>query len=127
MHDSLPTNSLRAHRGMIPMSFCPRCDVSPEDSNHLFHVCSKAEEFWHCLRSISWFNESLDKPLLDWILSNAKSKASFHLDTQLPWSTVFIVSLWQIWKARNEKCFDNLETISSVCKKAVSIYAKEIF
>ncbi|KAI8573692.1 hypothetical protein RHMOL_Rhmol01G0297000 [Rhododendron molle] len=45
-HDVLPTNSLRACRGMIAMSFCPRCDETPEDTNHLFrgwlfrvHLC----------------------------------------------------------------------------------------
>lgn len=98
LNDSLPTNSLRTHRGMIPMSFCPRCDETPEDANHLFRLCSKPKDIWSCLRSNDWLNGSLSKSLLEWILYNAKSKSTFQLDTSVPWSTVLTVSLWQIRK-----------------------------
>lgn len=49
LHSCLPINSLRASRGMIPMNYCPRCDDTPEDLNHLFRGCPKAKELWHSI------------------------------------------------------------------------------
>lgn len=94
LHNSLPTNSLRVRRGMIPMDYCPRCDETPEDINHIFRTCPKAVDFWKCLRHHHWLSASLNLPVKDWIIFNSKKKTPFRLDVNMPWAMVFVVLLW---------------------------------
>ncbi|KAI8571422.1 hypothetical protein RHMOL_Rhmol01G0119000 [Rhododendron molle] len=65
-------------------------------------------------------------PILDWIRTNLKSKSTYHLDMSHSWSLLFVVSLWQIWKAHNRKSFDNVETTNTECFKIALAYAKKI-
>lgn len=107
------------------MSFCPRCDETPEDIN-LFRGCSESQNIWSILRGSHWCRLRLNKPILEWILVNSKAKYSFHLDKNRSWSTVFVVTLWQIWENHNLNCFQNIVSTPTVSTKTVLNYAKDI-
>lgn len=46
LRDRLPTNQLRAHRGMITENICPRCGSANEDRTHLLRDCEQAKAVW---------------------------------------------------------------------------------
>lgn len=104
-HNAFPTIDLRTHRGMIAMSFCPRCDETPEDLNHLFRGCSVSKVIWANVRSPNWLFFRLDEPILEWIKYNAKAKYPSHMDNSQPRYIVFVVTLWEILKKPKQNLF----------------------
>lgn len=49
--NKLPTNLLRARRGITDSDLCPRCNTSPENLGHLFRECPKAYVLWESIPS----------------------------------------------------------------------------
>lgn len=124
--NKLPTNELRNHRGLCQSGLCPRCNLEIEDINHLFRGCPKAKDFWSLFRSSQWLSKDLDCPILDWITRNLKSTKISGIGNNIPWSCIFLAIIWQIWKDRNRKSFDNFDIPSTVSFKATISYANEI-
>ncbi|XP_058203102.1 uncharacterized protein LOC131317581 [Rhododendron vialii] len=44
----------------------------------------------------------------------------------IPWHIVFITALWQIWKDRNKKSFDNIEIPICISARNIMVYSREI-
>ena len=76
-----------------------------EDMEHLFRRCPISIEYWNKIKGRRWISLNYDMPLTDWILENLNSKQS--MESGLPWYTIFSVMLWQTWKDKNEKIFNN--------------------
>lgn len=54
LHDRLPTNPMRAIRGIATSSACPCCNSSPEDITHLLQGCVKANALWPITPKTVW-------------------------------------------------------------------------
>lgn len=111
---------------MTESDVCPRCSFGSEDIDHLFRRCAKSKELWgHILKSRLW-REKEDRPMPEWILLHSISKNVVVCGEPLPWSILFCATIWQIWKDRNRKSFDNLDPVISVSTKAIVSYTTEI-
>lgn len=68
----------------------------------------------------------LDVSITDWITKNAKkTKVAVH-NPKIPWNILFLTMVWQIWKDRNRKSFDNVDVATSLSSKLSLDYAAEI-
>ncbi|KAI8541970.1 hypothetical protein RHMOL_Rhmol08G0102400 [Rhododendron molle] len=67
-----------------------------------------------------------DRPLSEWLHLNLKFKISASIDGILTWPTLLITFLWQIWKDRNKKSFDNMDSVVSISAKLIYSYARKI-
>ncbi|KAI8550987.1 hypothetical protein RHMOL_Rhmol06G0149600 [Rhododendron molle] len=126
LHNSLPTNHLRNRRGIATSDLCPRCNTFSENISHLFRECIKAKELWRYIPSSHLLRGDLDTPIQDWISLNMKSNRPAGYGNNIPWHILFITTLWQLWKDRNKKSFDNIEIPPYVSAKNIIAYAQEI-
>lgn len=56
------------------------------------------------------FNSNRNAPNIDfniWVDLNLKSEVN-HLNTNILWGTVFAITVWTLWKARNDRQFNNV-------------------
>lgn len=125
LHDRLPTNQLRAHRGMIPDNICPRCGAPNEDRTHLLRECDKAKEIWLLSPVSHWRVNSLECQTQDWLCSNLKKKGKY-LGNTISQSSIFAITLWQIWKDRNKKSFDNVDVDPHQSLRNIASFSLEI-
>lgn len=125
-HNKLPTNSLRARRGMATSDSCPRCNGSPETINHLFRDCPKVIPLWDKFHMGRTMREGFESSTNDWISHNLKRSKIIRMTNEIPWNLLFCAILWQIWKDRNRKSFDNIDMFPEVSSKMVCSYAFEI-
>ncbi|KAF7814237.1 putative ribonuclease H protein At1g65750 family [Senna tora] len=94
-NDSLPTNSLRARRGMSASNVCKRCNLSEETALHCLRDCYAARHIWLYFGFGSepdFFN--LDP--LTWILTWSGMKESVPGHRNIS----FLCILYDIWKCR---------------------------
>ena len=82
---------------------CAVCDEFGEDSTHMFFMCSKS--------MLCWQRIGLWSPLMGAFDTNANFPTNVfailqHLDQQQ--KQVFGVTLWSIWKHRNNKVWNNV-------------------
>lgn len=125
-HNKLPTNFLRAKRGMIISDLCPRCNNSPETINHLFRDCPKAIQLWDKFQTGRAMRTGFESSTFDWVSHNLKRSRILHLNKDIPWNTLFCTILWQIWKDRNKKSFDDIDMVPEVSSRLLYSYALEI-
>lgn len=126
LHNKLPTNQLRALRGMTTQDSCPRCNAGPEDINHLFRVCPKAADHWRATVFGQSMRGNLDSSIVDWCGKNlGKSKILVVVLGSLG-TSYSLPQFGKIWKDRNIKSFDNLDSNPSVSSKRSYDYAFEI-
>lgn len=57
---------------------------------------------------------------------NLRKKKNLSIGSDIPWNILFCTSIWQIWKDRNCKSFDNSEVPPVVSSKVIWSYAYEI-
>lgn len=106
------------------IELCPGCNNSTEDLNHLFRGCYKSIELWNTLNVTHLIRVGFESPVKDWITLQLKKKRSISsCISDLHWNTLFLTSLWQIWKDRNKKSFDNIDTSPTVSSKAICLCA----
>lgn len=43
-----------------------------------------------------------------------KLKGNSGIGNDVSWKVLFIVTLWQIWKDRNRKSFDNIDNVAQI-------------
>ena len=90
------------------------CEYFGEDSTHLLFTCDKSKICWQ--RSGLW---SLFVVVFDIDASFPTNVFAIlqHLDQQQ--KHVFSVTLWSIWKHRNNKSWNNVtETAQAICARA---------
>ncbi|XP_021757317.1 uncharacterized protein LOC110722350 [Chenopodium quinoa] len=113
-HDGIAVKDNLARRGIQVDAICDPCGVGLEDSQHLFRFCTLAKEVWEngsltICPDFPGFN-SLKRWIQHYILL-FNSEDGKHSNR----CTVFIATLWGLWKSRNARCFKgSTETISSV-------------
>lgn len=80
---------------------CPICQNEPETLEHLFLLCPWTQPLWFGLQILHVPSNLGLTTIHGWILNALNSYS--HLNQNLE-AWIFI-SLWQIWKSRNELCF----------------------
>lgn len=63
---------------------------------------------------------------MEWISVNLKKKKLLYIGTEVPWNILFCTTLWQNWKDRNRKSFDNVDSYPEVSSKVLRSYSTEI-
>ncbi|KAK8986478.1 hypothetical protein V6N11_010034 [Hibiscus sabdariffa] len=118
--DRLMTNLERCRRSVGHHPYCTTCDTHDESTLHILRDCKFAREVWLYflpgVYSPIFFTESLQA----WLLSNIHCHA-LASEYSIPWSTIFISILWQLWKARNEHVFN------SIPQSPIDVWHKGIF
>ncbi|KAL7171848.1 hypothetical protein ACSBR2_036497 [Camellia fascicularis] len=109
--------------GLCLNLICPHyCGV--EDMQHLFKGCYKAKEVWLALCGRNWYIDMTRHTWQVWLLSNSKNKS--HFNDHATWSSVFIVTLWKIWKNMNSFVFDNISLNCNDSLKFIHDYSRDI-
>ncbi|KAF7833310.1 uncharacterized protein G2W53_015643 [Senna tora] len=98
-HDSVMTNNQRKRRSFCNSDICPICNNAIESALHAVRDCGHVKEYWLNLIPSNWKHDFFDMDLQDWIHSNISNKSE--------WNTRFALSVWSIWKQRNEIIFKN--------------------
>lgn len=101
----LLTNAMRMRRGFTGNANCPRCDSHVENIEHLLRDCYSSRILWTNLKGRHWFDMESQYNLIDWLTKNLR----FPISMDPSWSLLFAVTIWQLWKERNRKVFDNID------------------
>jgi hypothetical protein len=94
-------------RHIIIVDRCCLCKRDGESLNHILPHCDVASALWNNIFSrfgISWV---MPRRVLDLVACWWKSRRS---RTSTTWKMVSICIFWCIWKERNLRCFENLES-----------------
>jgi hypothetical protein len=110
------TNLRRFQKGLASSDACPFCAMS-ESSEQLFLHCRSVQQFWATI------------PSLHQDVSGCSSIQELWDGAQVckVRSTVLIAALWNIWKRRNAKVFDNTDQptahVFSRCAADLSLWS----
>ncbi|KAF3495542.1 hypothetical protein DY000_02054171 [Brassica cretica] len=119
----VPVCSQLADRHCHPNRTCPRCGQHEETVNHMLFECPFATQTWS-LETLPIDPGEFPRPSIfdnfDYLLHRIhKRNGTEECLARIPWI------LWFLWKARNEKVFNNkdispLEVIQSAASEAAS-------
>ncbi|CAN1318548.1 Putative ribonuclease H protein At1g65750, partial [Linum perenne] len=115
-HDRLLTNQARCRRNLTQDPSCQSCSLSDESVLHVLRDCRFAQEVW---KAGGW-NCSTDQiwqsPLTEWL------QWFLNRDRQL----LFGITCWYLWKARNERVFDNINTSALVVAQKAEAWSSVV-
>lgn len=118
MHNRLFTNSERA---CSASSSCPGCQREEETWIHLLRECEYAREVRISLQQPPNFFQQEERR---WIKEHATDKAVADQDG-IEKSTLFLTTIWAIWKARNKLPFGGRRAPPTVTAKIATTRAAE--
>ena len=105
--DRIMTNSNRFLRRLTDDPRCLVCGEVEENTAHILRECPAALMVWRKLgvelRTVTW-----RLPLKDWILLNLESVKD---ETDGNWAQLFSVTVWWLWRWRNERVFNSSPSI----------------
>ncbi|CAL5424318.1 unnamed protein product [Camellia sinensis] len=78
---------------------------------------------WLNLQNINWWQEEYRKALPDWLQTNMKSPSKM---AGLSWATIFLTTIWYIWKDRNKEVFEHHTQHTSLVTTQIFQHAKQI-
>ncbi|GMJ13731.1 hypothetical protein like AT4G29090 [Hibiscus trionum] len=105
--NKLMRNHERFRRHVGHSSTCPRCNLEDETIIHVLGDCSAASVIWNRLLPANIANDFYQQDTQVWLLSNL-STSLIHGVYDLPWSLLFISTMWQQWKCRNDFVFNGI-------------------
>ncbi|GJV75495.1 RNA-directed DNA polymerase, eukaryota [Tanacetum coccineum] len=105
LRDRIPSRWNLSRKGVELSSLaCPICSTHPETSHHLFWSCDLASNIWDLIfKWVDLFPNAVSSltEMFSW-LDNMNLRASRKLVLE----SIIEVSLWVIWKFRNQLVFD---------------------
>lgn len=104
-HDRLMTNSTRKKRGIAPSEECPLGCGCEETTLHTLRDCQRAQQTWRALICPSKQAAFFSGNLHEWLRWNARESAGNAKFAHWPWTMVFGMSCWLIWKYRCKQVF----------------------
>ncbi|KAK8555205.1 hypothetical protein V6N12_009358 [Hibiscus sabdariffa] len=104
--ERLMTNSERFRRSFGRSASCPRCSSDMESTIHALRDCKEAKETWLLLLPQSYATYFFQADIKAWLQQNLSSTMLHHTNG-IPWNLLFISTLWQIWKYRNDFVFNS--------------------
>ncbi|KAJ1412575.1 Reverse transcriptase zinc-binding domain [Sesbania bispinosa] len=123
-HNRLLTNSERVRRGMTSDDSCPRCGQAPETIMHTLRDCEVVSELWESLIDREWWARFFSLGLDNWLKMNM-AKSPFSVDGT-PWNFIFPVSIWRLWKDRNDLVFNKRSDLPGNLYFQIVSYARQI-
>lgn len=105
-----------AKRGIPIDNTCPICNSETETIVHALRDCRSVQPIWHHLGVHRTNNAFFDQELRSWLKSNATSKST-HNPKGIPWNVLFLITIWSIWKQRNQAVFNNKSPNPSLVKQ----------
>jgi hypothetical protein len=113
----LPTRIRLQTKGDQCTDRCAVCDDFGKDNTHLFFMCNKSMLCW---QRIGFWSPLMVVFDIDASFSINVFAILQHLDQQQ--KQVFSVTLWSIWKHRNNKVWNNVtDTTQTICARAESL------
>ncbi|KAF7835740.1 ribonuclease H [Senna tora] len=110
-HNAIPTNSLRASRGLSSSNLCPRCLLFEEHMFHCLRDCKEAAEIWGrfgFLTAPQFYESNFQK----WLDNFAGFDGTQTGDRDIK----FLCILHGIWKHRNARVFGKVNSnVSRSC------------
>ncbi|XP_022031634.1 uncharacterized protein LOC110932618 [Helianthus annuus] len=85
---------------------CPRCGLQDEDSDHIFVTCLWARSIWWNMLVWMRINFPADIISLEEFVSYLHNQPGGKRWKKIVY-TVTLATVWRIWKARNEKVFED--------------------
>ncbi|XP_075508178.1 uncharacterized protein LOC142545090 [Primulina tabacum] len=104
-HEKIMSNVERVKRGFTTSGMCVMCQNDMEDVDHIFRKCEKAREIWRCFMSTNAFQNILKLSFDEWFRANLGQERQ-NMDTR-NWNVLFAITLWWLWKWRNDLVFNN--------------------
>lgn len=120
-HRRIMCNMERCKRGFTLGDRCPLCNQPGEDVEHVVRRCTFAFDVWKRLLPESEMSKFTSSPFDLWLDKNIKgSFSSIHATN---WPTLFAITVWWIWRWRNDVIFNG----SHVClrRKIVALLSYE--
>ncbi|CAN1744017.1 Putative ribonuclease H protein At1g65750 [Linum perenne] len=102
-HDRLLTNAERHRRHISDTDSCRLYNNVSESALHIFRDCHFARSVWHALLPSGIVHDFFTGDIQRWI-SKGLQMENFNL--------IFGITIWILWKARNEDIFDNRSVTS---------------
>ncbi|KAK9038032.1 hypothetical protein V6N11_022925 [Hibiscus sabdariffa] len=116
----LMTNLEHCNRHISSSSLCPLCSGADESILHVLRDCRASSEVWEMLLPSSLSLRFVRQDLLDWIEDNLRS-GLLHTEWDIPWSVIFVSTIWQLWKNRNDFVFNAvLHSKEAVAHRAIT-------
>ncbi|KAL4583053.1 hypothetical protein LXL04_007617 [Taraxacum kok-saghyz] len=105
----LPSKTELIKRGVaLSSSVCGTCGVAEESVDHLLRDCSWAKEVWSSIQL--WCDIDLSNVgSIDCLLNTGHEFLKSPIQLKVT-NAVILTTLWAIWKARNARVFNNIET-----------------
>ncbi|CAN1126971.1 Putative ribonuclease H protein At1g65750 [Linum perenne] len=97
-HNRILTNVERQRRHLTNEAGCQRCTGLNEDTLHVIRDCKVAREVWSSLLPPGFDGNFFTDDLQTWLQHGLK-----HAE----WGLSFGITLWILWKARNETTFES--------------------
>ncbi|KAJ1415138.1 Ribonuclease H domain [Sesbania bispinosa] len=93
--------------GLYDSDVCPVCLQHIETPLHVLRDCLNAKNVWSSLGGTNLPPNFYSVDITDWFKMNLIGGTGGN------WSLIFGLSVWQLWRCRNERVFDN-KAVSSV-------------
>ncbi|CAA0809421.1 Polynucleotidyl transferase- ribonuclease H-like superfamily protein [Striga hermonthica] len=113
----LLTNVERRRQHLTDSSLCTLCGRAEESTLHCLRDCARATLVWQRLLPDS-MPGFFSLPLPEWLSQNLQN--GLHINV-IGWKTTFGVTLWQLWRGRNEEIFSAVEL--NVDEKIQDVYS----
>lgn len=121
-HDSVATILNLAKKGMSLYPYCVMCGTHDESVDHLFQSCPISLMIF----SMCSFPSNTDcADFFTWFKACATSKDPSYL--HIPFGTIFLYYVWNIWLSRNRKIFHNEPIFPSAIYHSSITCAAEFF
>lgn len=99
-YNSIPVKEVLGFRGLSLDQCCAICKSHTESISQMLRECPYSIRFWNHLGRPSGLFNLFGLPPSDWMHDNCSSVlVSRHRG--IPWSTLFLFSLWSLWTNRN--------------------------
>ena len=99
-HDSVPIKQVIAKREINCDPRCPLCKNEDESIAHMLKDCLFALNLWERIGVPQPLTSTFQLDLLEWLKRNYLCSNQFQING-IPWSTLFLFTVWELWKHRN--------------------------
>ncbi|WVZ68209.1 hypothetical protein U9M48_017172 [Paspalum notatum var. saurae] len=124
LQDRCWTAERRRRHGLQDSDSCALCDQAVSSMDHLLTKCSFSREVWfRCFDVLGWTHRlpSPDLSFIDWWL---QARKGFDKRSKRGFDSVVLLTVWVIWKERNDRVFRRKASMPWVVLDKVAEEAK---